>query len=256
MKTVIITQARIGSSRLPGKVLLRAAGKTFLQIHAERVSRTRLADEVIIATSVNEKDDLIAGEAAKLNIKCYRGSEEDVLERYYKAAKKANADIVVRVTSDCPFADPELMDEMILFFLENDYDYIANILEYTYPDGIDIEIMTFTSLEKAFNNAKLTSEREHVTPYIRKNSDLCGGNLFKAYNFANPQRLQEITRLTLDEPADLQVLTQLIETLGTERPWQVYYDHLLKNPQLNKLNNYISPNEGYDKSVKQDGTHN
>lgn len=254
MKTVIITQARSGSSRLPGKVLLKAAGKTFLEIHTERLKKSVLCDEIIIATTESESDQVIADEAARLQVKCSRGSELDVLARYYKAAKESGADIIVRVTSDCPFVDPALVDEMLQLFYVSTFDYISNTLAYSYPDGIDVEIMSISALEAAFNQATLSSEREHVTPYIRKHSDQEGGTLFKAYNFINPFPLEEITRLTLDEPADLQLLTHLIEELGTGKPWRFYHDYLMEHPEIKQINSYISMNEGYHKSLKQDGT--
>ena len=256
LKTVIITQARTGSSRLPGKVLLKAAGKTFLQIHVERLQRVMNADEIIIATSINENDIRIVEEASRLGIKCSRGSEDDVLARFYAASKNTNAEIIIRVTADCPFTDPVLIENMIKYFKEHDYDYITNTFEYTYPDGIDVEIMSFSALEKAFNEAGLKSDREHVTPFIRKNSDKKNGTIFKAFSYLNPYLLNELSRLTLDEPADLKVLTTLIELLGIERPWQDYHQYLINNPILNKQNNYIPTNEGYDKSLKQDETNN
>jgi len=256
LKTVIITQARTGSSRLPEKVLLQAVGKTFLQIHAERLCRSKQTNEVIIATTVNANDIKIVNEAARLGIKCSRGSEDDVLSRYYHAAKEAGADIVVRVTSDCPFADPALIDELIVFFKNHQFDYVANVFVYTYPDGLDVEVMSYAALEYAYQHAVLKSEREHVTPYIRNQSDMEGGKTFKAYNYANAEKLTTLTRLTLDEPADLEVLSFLAETLGTERPWKDYYNYLENNPHINKINNYISANEGYEKSLQQDASNN
>lgn len=256
LKPVIITQARTGSTRLPGKVLQKVAGKTFLQIHAERIRKSKLCKEVIIATSVNVNDERIAQVAESLGFTCSRGSENDVLSRYYHAAKDSGADIVIRVTSDCPFADPELIDEMLQFFMDNNYDYVSNTYKYTYPDGIDVEIMSFKALEIAYNDATLTSEREHVTPFIRTNSDIEGGKLFRGFNFTNRDALEVTTRMTLDEPADQQLLTILIEKLGTDKSWKKYYEYLLENPEINKINNFISINEGYEKSVKQDAANN
>lgn len=254
LKTVIITQARIGSTRLPGKVLLKVAGKTFLQIHAERLQKVPNANELIIATSINEEDTRIVDEAKRLGITSFRGSEQDVLSRYYQAAKSVQADIIVRVTSDCPFIDSELIEHMINYFKAHKFDYISNTFEYTYPDGIDIEVMSFIALEKAFKEAKLNSDREHVTPFIQSNSDKKNGTIFKAFNYLNPQPLMELTRLTLDEPADLEVITTLINDLGTDRSWQEYHHHLINNPMLNRLNNSIPINEGYAKSLKNDET--
>lgn len=256
LKTVIITQARTGSSRLPNKVLLKAGNKTFLQIHAERLKKVTNADEVIIATTINDEDIRIVQEAEKLQTKCTRGSEQDVLARFYETAKNSGADIVVRVTSDCPFTDPALISEMISYFQTHNYDYVSNTFEYTYPDGIDVEVMSFAALKIAFNEASLLSDREHVTPFIRKNSNVLNGDLFKAYSYKNAVPLLQNSRLTLDEVADLDVLTALIEKLGTDKPWQHYHEYLVKNPTLSKLNNFIPTNEGYNRSLKQDETHN
>lgn len=256
LKTVIITQARTGSQRLPDKVLIKVAGKTFLQIHTERLQKVKNADEIIIATSVNENDIRIVKEAERLGINCCRGSEQDVLARFYAASKNTNADIIVRVTADCPFIDPLLIEDMIDYFKEHNFDFITNTFEYTYPDGIDVEIMSFFALEKAYYEASAKSDREHVTPYIRKNSNLKNGDMFKAFNYLNPLPTIELCRLTLDEPADLQVLSTLIDVLGFEKHWQEYNQYLINNPILNKLNKNIPTNEGYDKSLKQDEIYN
>ncbi|RYF88961.1 MAG: hypothetical protein EOO03_07150 [Chitinophagaceae bacterium] len=255
-KVGVALQYVLGNTQIDG-VLVGVESAAQLQDNIAAIGSGlpgEVIDEIIIATSENISDDVIAAEAARLKVRCSRGSEMDVLARYHKAAKESGADVIVRVTSDCPFVDPTLIDEMLRLFHASAYDYVSNTLTYTYPDGIDVEIFTMAALEQAFSRAALPSEREHVTPYIRKHSDQQGENVFKAFNFCNPEPIQEITRLTLDEPADLQLLTQLVEQLGTGEPWRTYHDHLMEHPEIKQINAYISLNEGYHKSLKQDGT--
>lgn len=168
MKTVIIDQARMTSTRLPGKVLKEVLGKSLLEYQIERLKRAKEADELIIATTINDTDQPVVELCNKLNINYYRGSEEDVLSRYYEAAMKYQADIVVRVTADCPIIDPRVVDSIIRYFKDNQdkYDYVSNTLERTYPRGMDTEVFPIHVLKEAQLNALDPSEREHVTPYI------------------------------------------------------------------------------------------
>jgi len=252
LKIVIITQARTGSTRLPEKVLLKINGKSILQIHCERLLKSAIADAIVIATTTVDQDILICHEADKIGVPYFRGSENDVLDRYYHAAIAFEANVIVRVTSDCPLNDALLIDEMLHFFLNNDFDYISNAFVYTFPDGLDIEIMNFTSLEYAWKNAKLKSEREHVTPFIRNNSDLGNGNIFKAFNFANTENLSEQCRLTIDEEKDFNMFSNLIGALGIDKGWKEYVTYLKLHPEINNINKHIPINEGYIKSLKND----
>lgn len=175
MKTCAIVQARMGSERLPGKVMKLLEGNTVLSHVIERISISKYVDDIIIATTDNTRDNCIEAEAKNYGVKVFRGSEGDVLSRYYYAAKANNVDTIVRITSDCPLIDSNVIDEIIQFFLENNYDIVSNagsdLSNRTYPRGLDTEIFSFKVLEDAFNQASEKYQREHVTPYIYENSD-------------------------------------------------------------------------------------
>lgn len=168
MITAII-QARMGSTRFPGKVLKEILGKSILWHLISRIEKAKLINEIVIATTKNEIDRPILKFAEENGIKSYAGSEEDVLDRYYQAAKKFSADPIVRITADCPLMDPEVIDSVVQFYLDNKYDYVANTLEpITFPDGMDVEVFSFKNLEKIWKEAILPSQREHVTFYFWK----------------------------------------------------------------------------------------
>ncbi len=192
MKVLLITQARFGSTRLPGKVLKEIAGKSLLQIHLERLSKCKEVSQIIVATTDQKEDDKISDLVKNLKFFVYRGSEKDVLDRFYKAAKPYSPDFVVRVTSDCPLIDPQLVDEVIKFTNLNNADYCSNTLLEHFPDGQDIEVFKFQALETAWNETALPSDREHVTPYIRKNSSHFGGVKFKSVNYPTPNNYSHI----------------------------------------------------------------
>lgn len=252
MKIVAVTQARTNSSRLPGKVLLEINGKTILEIHLSRLKNSKLAGKLIVATTPNKADDAITEIAEKLNIDFFRGDETDVLDRYYRAVKEDNADYIVRVTSDCPLIDGEIVDETVTFAIENKLDYCSNRLEYHYPDGIVVEVFTFAALEKAWREAKLASEREHVAPYIWKNSTFFEKKLFTSANFCNTKIDYDGVRLTIDEQADFDLIKHLIEKFGDEKSWQFYADYVLNSEELKSLNKHIGKNEGYLRSLSED----
>lgn len=202
-------QARIGSSRLPGKVLKKISGKTVLEHDIDRLKRVNNIDEIVIATTVKEGDSKIVDEANKLGVKFFRGSEDDVLSRYYFAAKENNADVVVRVTSDCPLLDSEVTEEIIKYYLDNytKYDYVSNTLDRTYPRGLDTEVFSFKALEKAYNEAKEKFQREHVTPFIwDKNGD------FSTFQFKKYEDNSNL-RLTLDTDEDLELIKEVYSEL-------------------------------------------
>lgn len=251
MNVVVVTQARSGSTRLPNKVLLKIEGKTLLQIHIDRIKQATQVDDIFIATTAKTADDVIAHLANNLDIKYYRGSEDDVLDRFYQTVKDIKPHFVVRLTSDCPLIDPQLLDEVIIKAKEEDLDYYANIIEERYPDGQDIEVFKFSALEKAWQESILKSDREHVTPYIRNNSSYKGGTLFKSNNHGLEQNYNHV-RLTVDEPQDLEVIKHIIKDLGFNKDWKTYADYYLSNPKIKVLNSKIVRNEGYQKSVDQD----
>ncbi len=251
MKVIVVTQARSGSTRLPNKILKEIGGKTLLQIHIDRIKQAKTIDAIYIATTTNVNDDKIEKLAKKLNVKYYRGSEDDVLDRFYQTVKNDKPNYVVRLTSDCPLIDPILIDEVVTQAKERELDYYANILEELYPDGQDIEVFTFSALEKAWNEAKLNSEREHVTPFIRNNSSYKNGKLFKSDNYA-PDKNYNHVRLTVDEQVDFDVIEKIINDLGLEKDWKTYADYYLYNPDIKMLNSKVVRNEGYQKSINKD----
>lgn len=250
LNTVLITQARTGSSRLPGKVLKTVDDKTLLQIHLERLKQCKNVSDIIVATTIEPEDEKIDLLAKKLGFKSYRGSEEDVLDRFYWAAEPLSPSWIVRVTSDCPLLDPELVDSVIEFSQNHDIDYVSNTIESNYPDGQDVEVFTFEALKKAWKEAKKFSEREHVTPYIRNNSNLQGEKLFKVQSYPSGADYGNI-RMTVDEQEDYILIKKLVRDLGTDKSWKEYTDYVIQN-DLTSINSHFQRNEGYIKSLKKD----
>lgn len=248
--TILITQARSGSTRLPGKVLKEIAGKSLLQIHLDRLLKCKSVSEIIVATTTNKEDKIIYDCAIKWGFSAFRGSETDVLDRYYQAVKCKKADWVVRVTSDCPLIDPELVDKVIEFVQKSNKDYGANIIIENYPDGQDIEVFKFSALEAAWRNANLLSEREHVTPFIRNNSDYLGGKLFTSINYPCEFDYSKI-RMTVDEIKDFELIAVLINDLGTDKTWLEYTNYII-DKDLTTINGSIIRNLGLLKSLKND----
>jgi len=250
IKTILITQARTGSTRLPGKILMEVQEKSLLEIHIERLKKCNNVSEIIVATTTNIEDEVIYNKSIELGVNSSRGSESDVLDRFYQSVKEENADWIVRVTSDCPLIDPKLVDDVIAFTITNNKDYVSNTLIENFPDGQDIEVFKYTALKKAWEDAILNSEREHVTPYIRKNSDFNGGNLFTSLNYDCQSDFSKI-RMTVDEIRDFELITLLINDLGTEKSWLEYTNYIIQE-DLVKINNKIIRNEGLLKSLKND----
>lgn len=251
MKIIAVTQARTGSTRLPGKVLLNVGELTVLQLHLERVLKAKKVDKLIVATTDSDEDAAILAAAGRLGLSCYRGSVHDVLDRFYQSVAKENADYIVRLTSDCPLIDPRLIDAVISFTAANDLDYGTNTLDPTYPDGQDVEVFKFSALKKAWREAKLASEREHVTPYIWNNSSFKGGTLFQSANFNEGFSMGHL-RMTVDEARDLEVITHLVKQLGKDKTWLEYANYLETNSDVRSINQAIGRNEGYKKSLNSD----
>jgi spore coat polysaccharide biosynthesis protein SpsF (cytidylyltransferase family) len=249
-KTILITQARSGSTRFPGKVLKEINGNSLLQIHLNRLKKCKSVSEIIVATTTNNVDQLIFDKAIEWGFNSFMGSESDVLDRFYQAVKHKNADWIVRVTSDCPLIDPILVDKVIDFVQSNNKDYGSNTFIENYPDGQDVEVFKFSALKNAWENAKLLSEREHVTPFIRNNSDVKGGGLFAAINYPCEFNFSKI-RMTVDEIRDFELIKILIKNLGIDKTWLEYTDYIIKN-NLTEINNSIIRNEGLLKSLKNE----
>ncbi len=172
-KIVTIIQARLGSSRLPGKVMLPLAGKPLILRMYERVACSKYAGKIIVAITKDQDDNDLYKLCKKNNIETFRGNSLDLLDRHYQAVKQYETDAVVKIPSDCPLIDPEIIDKVILYYINNrdKYDFVSNLHPPTYPDGNDVEIMSFKALENAWINAKKDFEREHTTPYIWENPD-------------------------------------------------------------------------------------
>ncbi|KEH88686.1 MULTISPECIES: cytidylyltransferase domain-containing protein [Clostridium] len=230
MKVVCIMQARTGSTRLPGKVLKKICGKTVLEHDIDRIKRIENIDEIIIATTDKKQDDLIVNEALRLGVKYFRGSEKDVLSRYYYAAKGSTADVIMRVTSDCPLIDSEVSEDILKYYLNNIkyYDYVSNTIERTYPRGLDVEVFSFEALERAFVEAKSNSDREHVTPYIWSNP-----NDFKIGQYINEKDYSHL-RWTLDTEEDFQLINKIYEQLYYKLGNDFYMKDILKLYETHK----------------------
>jgi len=200
MKIIGMIQARMGSTRLPGKVLMDIAGETVLARVVKRVRLSKSIDHVEIATTVSSADDKIVDEARRLDVPIFRGSQEDVLDRYWQACHKCGAKAVVRITADCPVIDADLIDETVREFLSQRADYASNGLKPSYPRGLDVEVFTVLALDRAWKNAKKRYEREHVTPYFYEHP-----NLFRLASVENEVDYSH-HRWTLDTPEDLKLI--------------------------------------------------
>jgi spore coat polysaccharide biosynthesis protein SpsF len=243
-----IVQARMASTRLPGKVLLDIVGSMpMLAVVLDRARRAGTVDEVIVATSDSTGDDPISDLCRRAGTRCFRGSEDDVLDRYYRAAAWAKADVIVRLTADCPLLDPAVIDLVVSSFNAGTDDYVSNTLERTYPDGLDTEVFSFGALARAWSEAGLTSEREHVTPYIWKHPDR-----FRIRNVASPVDLSA-HRWTVDTPQDLQLVRAVYERIQRTVFGMADVVRLLEtDPQIRALNAGIATNEGYERSLRED----
>jgi spore coat polysaccharide biosynthesis protein SpsF len=203
-----------------------------------------------VATTTNSEDEIIYNLALKWGYNAFMGSELNVLDRFYQAVKDKNADWIVRVTSDCPLLDAQLVDDLIRYAQNNDFDYVSNGLVEHYPDGQDVEVFKFYTLEKAWKNAKLKSELEHVTPYIRNNANNKGEAIFTSVNYPCHKNFSDI-RMTVDESRDFDLIKYIIQKLGTKKTWLEYTNYIIDN-DLTTLNNQIIRNEGLLKSLKND----
>ena len=243
-----IIQARMGSSRLPGKTLMKLNKyRTTLDFVINQLSFSALLDKIVIATTNLEQDDIIEKNAKTLGIDCFRGSSDDVLDRYYHCAKKFQINTIVRITSDCPLIDPQIVDQVIRKYQYEDYDYVTNTLIRSYPIGTDVEIFSFEILEKTWQKAILPSEREHVTLFIR-NKKLN----FKLGNLKNSKNLGRL-RWTLDRVEDLNLIRKIVVKINKN---PILMNDILNlfslEPELIKINEHITQNEVMLKSLKKD----
>jgi spore coat polysaccharide biosynthesis protein SpsF len=244
-----VLQARTSSSRLPGKILMPILGIPMLEHQVRRLLRCCRMDSLLLATSDETSDDPVADLAASIGIGCFRGSLDDVLDRFYRAAAASHPDHVVRFTGDCPLADPEIVDRAIALHLETKADYTTNALEPTWPDGLDVEVVRFASLEQAWKEARKPSEREHVTPFINTQP--------RRYAMRHLKDAPDLSglRWTVDEPEDFEFVRRVYERLYPGDPrfgTREILSLLEREPELGDLNRRFIRNEGLKKSLAKD----
>jgi len=235
MRIVIIVQARMTSTRLPGKVLYEVMGKPLLEYQIERMRRVRLVDEIVIATTTDDSDHPIVELCKRLGVAYYRGSEEDVLARYYYAAQESMADDIIRITSDCPLIDPGVMDEVISLYINNyeKYDYVSNTLERTYPRGLDTEVFSMAALEKAHREASEQPEREHVTLHMYRQPER-----FRLASSCSTIDYSE-HRWTVDTSEDFELIKLILQELyplNSRFTWMDVIGLLNKHPEWVQIN--------------------
>ncbi len=241
----------MGSTRLPGKVMKEVLGKTMLEHLILRLRRCGSFRDIVIATTINPEDEKIAQAAEALGVPVFRGSEDDVLDRYYQAAEKFGADVVLRITSDCPLHDPSVVDRVVDFYVKNAdrYDYVSNVRPPTYPDGMDVEIFSFATLERMFKEAQLPSEHEHVTAYL--------GNHMDSFRVGNvmAEKDHHDMRITVDRPEDFELVKNIFGELYPAKS-DFGFDNILdlqkRKPEMFLVNQTIVRNEGYKKSILKD----
>ena len=239
MKVVAIVQARMNSTRLPKKVMMKVNGISMIELIAKRLKFSKEIDEIIIATTKNKSDKILIKHLENLDVKIYKGSEANVLERFYKAAKETKAEIIIRITGDCPFIDPFIIDEMLQNFYKSGLDYLSNCFPPSFPDGLDAEIFTFDALEKSWKEASSPHELEHVTPYMYETSK------FKIQTFKSSTDYSE-HRWTLDEKEDYELIKSIMSKLlpKIDFSWKDILKVIKKNPEIKKINEHISRNSG------------
>jgi spore coat polysaccharide biosynthesis protein SpsF len=235
MKVVATIEARMRSSRLPGKVLRRVLGKPMLELLIERLRRARRIDQIVVATTDNPADDLIEELARRLDVGCFRGSEEDVLDRVLRAARSVAAEVIVEITGDCPLIDPEVVDRLVEVYLTHNYDYVANVLRRTYPDGLDTQVFATAVLAEVASRTQDPADREHVSLHIYEHPER-----YKLHNVESnlPEKYWHL-RLTLDTPQDFELIAAIYNELYPRNPAFTLDDVLRlldRRPELLALN--------------------
>lgn len=244
-----IIQARMGSARLPGKMMSLIGGKTLIRHCIDQVKQSTTINKVLVATTEGPEDDTLAEFVMKTGCDVFRGSSKDVLDRFYKAAKSHKADVVVRICGDCPFIDPEIIDKTVQYFLDagGRYDYVSNVHPPSFPDGYDVEVFTFNVLEHVWMTANLTSQREHVTTTIWEYPDT-----YRVGVLSNEDDLSKF-RVVVDEPEDLEMLSLLYSKLGSRSLTLNNVIELLQaSPDIREINSSFEREAGYRKSLAED----
>ena len=235
---VAIIQARLTSSRFPNKIIQKINNKTLIELLINRLEKSKYLNKIVLAVPKNKKNKLLSDKLKK-QVKIFSGSENDVLDRYFKAAKKFKAETIVRICGDCPLIDPKVVDKIVNFYQKNDFDYVSNTIKPTYPDGLDVEVFNFATLKTTWIKARSNTDREHVTQFIISNK------IFKKKNLSYKEDLSNL-RLTIDEKIDLKQIKQIYHELknyknfGIEEIKKLYK----KKPKIFKMNTEINRNEG------------
>lgn len=246
MKVVALVQARMGSTRLPNKVMRPVNGTPLIELLLTRLVRAKLVDQVVLATSVDAQNDVLAAHVNRIGYVVFRGSEQDVLDRFVQAGRQHQADILVRITGDCPLVDPDLVDQAIQSFFDHDVDYLSNAVPPSYPDGLDIEVFRFASLEQAWSETSRAFDREHVTPYLRES------NKFKVASMQCEKDLSGL-RWTVDEEGDFRVISAVFGHFypRVDFGWKEVLALQRRDPALFAVNKELVRNEGATMSTGQ-----
>lgn len=239
LNIVAIVQARMGSTRLPGKTLMEISGRPMLGIQLDRLQRCKLLNKIVVAIPDSREDEPIEALCRSVDTPCFRGDGDDVLKRYYDAAVAYKADVIVRLTADCPLIDPEIVDQVISFYLDNypKYDYVSNVSPRTFPRGMDVEVFSFETLEKIAKVASAPSDREHVTLYLTKHP-----NAFKQGKVMRGTNAS-IHRLTVDAQEDFEVVSKIFKALYPENSrfgLQEMLTYLEEHPEIEAINAHIT----------------
>jgi spore coat polysaccharide biosynthesis protein SpsF len=245
-----ILQARMSSSRLPGKVLKPVLGRPMILRQIERIRQASRVDRLVMATSTDASDDVLVHDCEAQGVECARGSLDNVLDRYYQVARRLTPAHVVRLTGDCPLIDPDVMDEVIAFHIEGGFDYTSNALDrLTLPNGLDVEVLRFECLERTWREAQMPSEREHVTPYVYNHREL-----FRLGSYCAERDLSHM-RWTVDEPEDLEFVRRVYKALYSANPSFRMRDIVAlveREPALASINSRFERNEGLRRSLARD----
>ena len=240
----------MNSSRLPNKMLADIGGKPMLSHVIDRTMESKLIDKLSVATTTDVTDDSIDDFCKTNKVHVYRGSEDDVLDRFYNLARLQKADDIVRITGDCPFVDPEIIDEVITVYKDGNYDYVTNSMRYTYPDGLDVEIFSYEALQKAWENSTSLREREHVVSYFKYSG------LFKIRNVMNPDPVKHEYRWSVDQPADLRFVREVYSQFVSQGNLEFRMNDILKllseNSHILDINSNIDRNQGSYTSYAND----
>lgn len=246
-----LIQARFSSTRLPGKILREINGRPMISYMLDRVAAAENIDKVVLITSTDSSDDPVEKLCKNNNILYYRGSLDDVLDRYYQAAKKLKADVIVRLTGDCPLMDPRMVEDVINVYKKGSYDFVSNSIppNNTIPDGMDVEVFSFRKLEQAWHKTKKPSDREHVTFYFWQNP-----KLFSVFKYDLKKDLSSY-RLTVDYPEDFEVIKAVFAELYPKNPlftMEDIIDFLNDNPDIRNMNKNVKANQGWQSAREKD----